>query len=138
LPAGITLNTSTGTASGTPTSVQSFNYTIQVNDGLTAVTNTISGSMGSPSLNMLPNSFPNPQRGVTYSQTILPSGGTAPYAFTVSAGTLPPSISLNASTGVFSGIPTTLGIYNFTFLATDSTTGSGAPYSFQRAYNVTV
>jgi predicted hotdog family 3-hydroxylacyl-ACP dehydratase len=138
LPAGITLNTSTGTASGTPTSVQSFNYAIQVNDGLTAVTNTVSGSMGSPSLNMLPNSFPNPQRGVTYSQTILPSGGTAPYTFTLSAGTLPPGISLNASTGVFSGIPTTLGTYNFTFLATDNTTGSGAPYSFQRAYNVTV
>jgi hypothetical protein len=46
--------------------------------------------------------------GAAYSQTLNASGGTPPYGiWTVSAGTLPPGLTLNASTGVVSGTPTT-------------------------------
>ncbi|WP_167391601.1 LamG domain-containing protein [Mesorhizobium temperatum] len=46
-----------------------------------------------------------PYAGFTVSAT----GGTAPYTFSVHAGTLPTGITLNSSTGVVSGTPTTPG-----------------------------
>ena len=42
------------------------------------------------------------------------TGGKAPYTWSVVNGALPPGLSLNASTGVISGITTTKGTYNFT------------------------
>lgn len=55
LPAGTTLNTSTGTVSGTPTTNGPFSYTIKVTDSTasnpqTATTTTISGTIGGTSL----------------------------------------------------------------------------------------
>ncbi|RUU92814.1 hypothetical protein EOB59_05500 [Mesorhizobium sp. M7A.F.Ca.MR.176.00.0.0] len=41
--------------------------------------------------------------------TVSATGGTAPYTFSVHAGTLPTGITLNSSTGVVSGTPTTPG-----------------------------
>jgi hypothetical protein len=46
-----------------------------------------------------------PYAGFTVSAT----GGTAPYTFSVHAGTLPTGITLNSSTGLVSGTPTTPG-----------------------------
>ena len=56
---------------------------------------------------------------MAYSSTVATTGGTAPLTFTVSAGSLPPGLSLNSSTGVISGSPTTPSGYNFTITATD-------------------
>jgi hypothetical protein len=47
------------------------------------------------------------------------SGGTAPYTYTVTPGTLPPGLSLSSS-GVLSGTPTTAGTYSFTVTVKDS------------------
>ena len=55
-----------------------------------------------------------------YSQTLTASGGTTPYAYSVSAGTLPAGMSLNSSTGVLSGTPTAAGSFNFTVKVTDA------------------
>ncbi|WP_415583667.1 putative Ig domain-containing protein, partial [Janthinobacterium lividum] len=38
-----------------------------------------------------------------YSATLSATGGTAPYTFSVSSGTLPAGLSLNGATGVLSG-----------------------------------
>jgi parallel beta-helix repeat protein len=62
-------------------------------------------------------SAPNGTVGASYSRTITASGGTPPYTFAVTAGSLPPGVSL-ASNGALSGIPTTAGAYNFTVTAT--------------------
>lgn len=45
--------------------------------------------------------------GVAYSSTATASGGTPPYKYSVAFGTLPAGLTLNASSGVISGIPTT-------------------------------
>ncbi len=60
--------------------------------------------------------------GVAYSGAVLVSGGTAPYAFTVVAGPLPPGLALSAQ-GVFSGTPTQAGSFVFTVRVAD---GAGA------------
>ena len=67
--------------------------------------------------------FPAPPGGevnVAYSDQLTVTGGTSPFTWSVSSGTLPPGLTLNASTGLLSGTPTTAGTYSFTVKVTDS------------------
>ncbi len=63
---------------------------------------------------------------MTYSQTITGSGGTAPYSFSVSSGTLPPKLVLDPSSGVLSGTPITAGTFSFTITARDNNGFTGS------------
>lgn len=54
---------------------------------------------------------------IPYSQAVGASGGTAPYAWSISSGSLPPGLTLNA--GVINGTPTTPGVYNFALQMAD-------------------
>ena len=44
---------------------------------------------GCPAITLSPATLPQRHSGAAYSQTITASGGTAPYTFAVTAGTLP-------------------------------------------------
>ena len=57
--------------------------------------------------------------GQAISITLSASGGTGPYAYTVSSGALPDGLSLS-SAGVISGTPTTAGEFTFTVSASDA------------------
>ena len=65
--------------------------------------------------------------GTAYSSTDHASGGTLPYTWSVSAGSLPPGLSLNATTGNISGTPTTNGAYTFTLKIVDSSSSQNPP-----------
>jgi Putative Ig domain len=54
-----------------------------------------------------------------YTQTLAATGGTAPYTWTLAAGTLPAGLALSGA-GVLSGTPTTQGTSNFTIRVTDN------------------
>ncbi len=56
----------------------------------------------------------------SYSGTFTAIGGTAPYAWSVTSGGLPPGIVLNTATGSLTGTPTTAGTYPFTATVTDA------------------
>ena len=58
--------------------------------------------------------------GTPYSATITQTGGAAPVTFTVTAGSPPPGLSLNAGTGEISGTPTAAGTVAFTVTVTDA------------------
>jgi len=76
---------------------------------------------GAPApLNITTTSLPNGTVGTLYSQTLQASGGTSPYLWSITSGSLPAGLSLNASTGVLSGTPTTQGTSNFTVQVQDS------------------
>ncbi len=63
--------------------------------------------------------LPPGQAGVVYSRTLRASGGTSPYTFTATAGTLPPGMTLSTG-GVLGGTPTAAGTYNIPFTVTDN------------------
>jgi hypothetical protein len=72
-----------------------------------------------PTLTSTPSSVA--QVGVAYSQANKASGGTSPYTYSISGGTLPPGLSLSSSTGLVSGTPTRADSFSYTVRVTDAT-----------------
>ncbi|MGD1214490.1 MAG: putative Ig domain-containing protein, partial [Terriglobales bacterium] len=72
------------------------------------------------SLQITTGNLPQGQQGNTYGEVFTATGGTTPYSWSISAGTPPPGIAMNAN-GDFAGIPTTLGTFNLTVTVTDAT-----------------
>ena len=62
---------------------------------------------------------PGATQGTFYSHTFPAGSGDPPYLFSI-VGFLPPGLSLNAVTGVVSGVPTAMGTFPFTIEVTDS------------------
>lgn len=135
LPSGLIINPTTGAITGTPTTAGTFTFTITATDtngcfGTRQYTIIIAGAGGCPAIAISPVTLPPGNLGAPYSQTIIATGGTAPYAYTITSGALPGGLSLNPATGLISGTPTTLGQYNFTVTATDANGCPGArPYT---------
>lgn len=68
--------------------------------------------------------LPQGKVGVAYVGALGVRGGVAPYTFSAT-GSLPPGITLNSSTGAFSGTPTGSGIFYFTAFVEDSAGNAG-------------
>lgn len=119
LPQGLSLNPTTGIISGRPTAKGQFNLAITATDA--------NGNQGikqyllpvaETSLTVDPPVLPNGLRNVAYDQTLIATGGTAPYTFSLLAGgSLPAGLTLVGDR--ISGIPTTLGSSTFTIKAVD-------------------
>jgi len=60
-----------------------------------------------PALAVTTTSLPSGQVGKAYSAVVTATGGIPPYTWSVASGTLPAGLSLGASTGTISGVPTT-------------------------------
>ena len=71
--------------------------------------------------------------GESYNKTLGAFGGTPPYSWSVTAGSLPAGLSLDPATGVISGTPTTPGPATFTATVTDA-----APQSASRQFELAV
>ena len=69
-------------------------------------------------LEISPTSLPNFEVDQPYTVTFTATGGTEPYIFSVVNGSLPSGLELSSS-GILSGTPTVIGIYNFTIRVTD-------------------
>lgn len=78
--------------------------------------------------------------GAPYSLPMSGWGGSGSYSWFVHSGQLPPGISLNGSSGLINGVPTTAGSYEVVIRLEDGTVGihSGAPrqHKFRLVINV--
>lgn len=124
LPPGMRL---TGTSlTGTPTVAGGWPFTLQVTDSVGSV---ITGDF---TLNVAQGSFRlgcpafEAEIGAPFSSTPVVLGGRSPYQFSITAGSLPPGLTLNPTTGEVSGRATTAGPYPFTLSVTDATPSTTA------------
>jgi hypothetical protein len=75
---------------------------------------------GSAPVQITTESLPNARRGRFYNQTLQASGGSNSFVWSVSAGSLPPGMWLDAATGKIYGKAALKGTWNFTITAQDS------------------
>jgi len=130
-----------GTITYTPTAGYAGldTFTVQVNDGTATATRVINVTVTAPTVSVTALTLNTMTVGAVFSsQSFTATGGYGAYTYSVSAGSLPAGLSLNSSTGALTGTPTTAGAYSFTVQATDSSTGTSAPFSGTRAFSGTV
>jgi hypothetical protein len=127
-PAGLTLNTSTGVVSGTPTTSSQYTDTMYMTITDSAPTPASVQAYISlnvqPSLSIQTTTLPDSARGLNYGGQISIVGGRAPYKLQVSSGALPDGLTLVPSaynpTFNVTGVSTTDGLFKFSVQVTDS------------------
>ncbi len=110
LPAGLTGPDSNGVISGTPTGpAGTANFTVMVVDSGTpqqqSDTQALTIDINNDLLITTPSPLPNGTLGSAYSQTVVATGGSGDRTFTISSGSLPAGLTMNAA-GLISGAPT--------------------------------
>ena len=131
LPEGLTLS-KYGTISGKPTKAGKYPltlkaYTSEGESGTKALTLTV---VKAPSVS---GTLPNAQVRQAYSGELKVSGGTAPYKWAKSSGTIPNGLKINASTGKITGTPSMAGKFTFTVKVTDRNS-----ITAEKKYTVTI
>ena len=148
LPAGLSLNQSTGVISGTPITAVASTFSVAVTDAVSsnayanlALTVTGTTATATATATAAPAPAPAPTPGLivasstqlangtvntAYSTALAASGGTTPYRWTLTAGSLPAGLTLNSTTGVISGTPTSAVTTSPTITVTDAASGSAA------------
>jgi hypothetical protein len=121
LPPGVNLYSS-GWLAGVPSGTGTWNFTARVTDGQFNIADqplalTIQAAV--PPLVITTASLPNATNGVPYSQQLQATGGTMPYTWAVTSGSLPAGVNLSTN-GLLAGTPTTNGTFNFMVGVTDS------------------
>jgi hypothetical protein len=121
LPPGLTLNSSTGLIAGTiapgAATLTPYGVTIAVGDGTVSVSESLNWTVAG--LGLTAPAQEDTVRGQSVSLSLhgrAADGG----GLTYSATGLPAGLSLNTSTGLISGTPTTLGLYLVGLTATES------------------
>jgi hypothetical protein len=123
LPAGLSLNPN-GTVTGLPSAAGSILFEVQAKDssnpplksGTPIFSLTISPAVP---LAITTTSLPNGSVGNSYSANLVATGGTAPYTFTITSGSLPAGLTLSKA-GLISGKPNSAITSTITVQATDS------------------
>ena len=120
LPAGLTVVSDTGLISGTPTATGTPLFTVQARDSAGAIATRQCSISAAPQLVITTSALASGSTGAAYSDTVVATGGTLPYTWTISGGALPPGLTLNAATGGVSGLPVQTGTFPFTVRIIDA------------------
>ncbi|MBL8234113.1 MAG: putative Ig domain-containing protein [Bryobacterales bacterium] len=124
LPAGMSLDTSTGAITGTPTASGTSNFTIGVSCcGSTFTDSRALSILVNPPVSITTSALAQGTVSGAYSQTMAATGGTG--ALNWSATGLPGSLSISSS-GVITGTANAAGTYNVNFTAQDSVGATGS------------
>ena len=123
LPAGLSINTSTGVVSGTPSAASvAANYTVTVSDGATSATAIITiGVSGTATLSPSTQTVTGRVGAAITATTAFTSTGLGTRYFSI-APALPPGLVFSSSTGVLSGTATAArGATTYVVTAADGT-----------------
>lgn len=119
LPSGVQLAAQTGVLSGTPLAAGAYLFTVRVTDSAGTSRTDSFTLLVTTGLAITTDSLPAGGIGAPYSLTLAASGGAPPYAWALTAGGLPPGITLSQQ-GVLSGTPSSIGLFPFTVRVTDA------------------
>jgi Glycosyl hydrolase family 48/Cellulose binding domain/Putative Ig domain len=130
LPAGLSISSSTGLISGTPTTAGSSSVTVTVKDGTGAsgtasFTWTISSSSSGNKITVTNPGAQTGTVGTAASLQIQATDSATGQTLTYAASGLPAGLSISSSTGLISGTPTTAGSSSVTVTVKDGTGASG-------------
>jgi len=123
LPDGLSMDAD-GRITGTPTVAGSFPLTVRVTDSSTGTgpftaQHQYTLQVTAPQIVLTQTALPEATHAGVFNQTLTTSGGTAPYTYGITAGSLPQGVSLSAD-GVFAGTPTEAGRFAFTVEVRDA------------------
>jgi Putative Ig domain len=136
LPAGLTLSRE-GLISGAPPASGNSNFTVTVTDSQhppSVATADLTISVN-PALLVTTSSLPATSPNLFYSATLAASGGLPAYTWTITQGSLPAGLTLNATSGLISGTTTATGTSTFTVQVADNET---PPATATAALSITV
>ncbi len=120
LPPGLVLESETGNLSGVPTATGSYTFSVGVTDSQAAYAEQEYTVVVTEQLLLVSISpLPRGTRGTNYFLSFEAMGGTLPYSFSRSSGSLPSGLTLN-SAGNLTGTPTSAGVSSFTVRVTDN------------------
>lgn len=106
LPAGFTLSPG-GVITGTPAGPQALEFDLKVEDaGTQSATRVLMAAIEPPALTIRTTSLANGRAGQVYSVQLEAGGGSPPYRWLTTTGTLPAGLRLDGATGIISGTPT--------------------------------
>ncbi|HEX2062183.1 MAG TPA: putative Ig domain-containing protein, partial [Thermoanaerobaculia bacterium] len=132
LPPGLALNATTGALTGVPVAAGLYTFTITVTDALARSGSRAYTIRICAGITLYPTILADGSPGNPYGQTVVAANATGGVNFTLSAGALPPGVTLDP-TGWIHGTPAATGTSSFTVAATDSI-GCAA----SRAYTIVI
>jgi hypothetical protein len=139
LPSGLGLSAA-GAITGTPLLAGTSSFTAGVTDTLGATaTAALSITVTTGPLTVTTQALAAASLGLRYTAALAATGGTPPYTWAVTAGSLPPGITMGTGypavygpvyagppDGTLSGTPTAQGTYTFTATVTDSASATAS------------
>ena len=106
---------------GNPHSLTTSSFATTSTTTVTQSSSYVVFTVTTPSpLGISTTSLPSGVVSSSYSSALAANGGAAPYNWSVAAGSLPPGLAMNSSTGAISGTPSAAGTTNFTVQVADS------------------
>jgi len=116
LPEGMTLDAVTGAIAGTPKLAGTYSFTVTAKNAGGSSSKALTLEVKADPPTITTEKLPNSTKGVYYSQALAGTGESATYS--VTEGELPPTLTINPTTGRISGTPNGHGVSSFTVTKT--------------------
>jgi large repetitive protein len=120
LPAGLALDATRGTITGTPQAAGSYQFAVIATDSEGRAGNVSAALTVAPRLAIKTSRVKPAELGHTYQAKLVRRGGVQPVTWRVVRGTLPPGINLSRKAGSLAGTPRRMGSFRVTLEARDA------------------